>query len=421
MTLALTIGKRTIKDGSRFNKYFPPESAAYGSNYIMNNNAPVEKTVKYISDIIKRDKADTAKIAPILKGKTRSETLANIHKFMVDYLQYDTEAGEKLRSPRRTWWVGQTQNDKETGDHGVDCDDLTIFAGTILLNLNIPYYIRIVKIDKNDFQHVYLIVPKQGAGLSGIAPAQEHFTIDGVLSDFDYEHLFKKEKTYDMNGVEVTYLGSIADENTDDMVLAMLENYRSQIESGQVTTTKIHHNDVLKMLNYAIENWQNETTREQSVAFLADYEKKNLPGQKFFSILQQYVDGTLTSSLSGFLGDDFSDNFSDLPKFNSHVKKWKPKKSGGGIWGAISSLFGAAANFDWGLIGGKKNQSQYPGAVQADLLTLPPAKKQIAGISLTTVAGIAMAGGLVYLAYTNYEKAKQQQKKPTARRTLARK
>jgi len=39
----------------------------------------------------------------------------------------------------------------ETGDTGVDCDDLTIFAGSILKNLNIPFYIRIVKIDKEDF------------------------------------------------------------------------------------------------------------------------------------------------------------------------------------------------------------------------------------------------------------------------------
>ncbi len=416
MTLALTIGKRKIKDGSRFNRYFPPESSAYGSNRIIDRSAPVEKTVKYITNIIKKDKADTAEIAPLLRGKTRKETVANIHKFMVDYLQYDTEAGEKLRSPRRTWWVGQTQNDKETGDKGVDCDDLTIFAGSILLNLKIPFYVRIVKIDKDDYQHVYLIVPIQGDELSGT-----HFTVDGVLSDFDYEHPFKNEKTFDMNGVQVQYLGNITDgENTDSMVLSMLENYRSEIASGQLATTKIHQNDVLKMLDYAIENWNNKKTREQSVSILADYEKQNLPGQQFFSILKKYVDGTLAPLLSGLAGgsDIYIDN---LPKMDKAPKKWKPKKSGGGIWGAVSALFGAAANFDWGLIGGKKNQSQYPSQIQPYTPPNTSPKKQIAGISLTTLAGAAMASALIYLAYSNYEKAKQQQKKLPVRRTSVKK
>ena len=175
--LALTTGKRKIKDGSRFNAMFPPESASYGNDSVLMEHGTVQDTVKLISKIINSDYKDTEKVAAYLKGNTRAKTLKNIHNFMVDYLQYDTESGEKLRSPRRSWWVGQKQKDKETGDTGVDCDDLVIFSGSILKNLNIPFYIRIVKVNQDEFQHVYLIVPPSGNELSGA-----YITLDGVLN-----------------------------------------------------------------------------------------------------------------------------------------------------------------------------------------------------------------------------------------------
>lgn len=387
-TLALTTGKRKIKDGSRYNAYFPPESAAYGSSTVLNKNGTVENTVKYIADIIEKDKSDTAKIAKILKGKNLKETITNIHSFMVNYLQYDTEAGEKLRSPRRTWWVGHKQNDKETGDNGVDCDDLTIFAGSILRNLGIPFNIRIVKINKDDFQHVYLIVPKNGKGLSG-----PYYTLDGVISDFDYEYPFKTEKTFDMQGMKIEYLGNITGENADDKVLSMLKNYRYGIANGHLVTTKINHADVLKMLDYAIANWHDVAKRKQAVDILAASEKQNFPGKHFFAVLQNYVDGNLSGVL-GQLGDDATP---PAPKSN------KTKKSN--VWDAISALFGAAANFDWGLIGGKKNnQTTAPNIIPPAAYNSP--ERQAAGISMTSVAGILIGGALVYFAYENFKKAK---------------
>ncbi len=417
MTLALTTGKRKIEDGSRFNAYFPPENSAYGSDMVLQRNGTVDDTVKHIAEIIKKDKSDTAKIAPLLKGKTLKETLANIHNFMIKYLQYDTEAGEKLRSPRRTWWVGQKQNDKQTKDGGVDCDDLTIFSGTILSNLKIPFYIRIVKISKDDFQHVYLIVPMNGKELSG-----PHYTLDGVISDFNYEYPFKTEKTFDMHGIKIEYLGNIVDESTDSRVLNMLINYRNDIASGQMVTTKMNSSDVLKMLDYAIKNWQDAKKRKQSVEILAAAEKQNFPGQQFFAVLQSYVFNELSGVLAGGIIDNAPD-ITDLPKMNN-PKKWKPKKSGSNLWDGISSLFNAAANFDWGLIGGHKRSSEqntvnYP-VPQSGGYASP--KTQAAGISITSIGGILIGGALLYFAYENFKKAKPKTVRakpvPTRRKTL---
>ena len=79
---------------------------------------------------------------------------------MVKYLQYDTERGEKLRSLARSWHVGNRQTSPETGDTGVDCDDMTMSAASLLSNLNIPFYFKIVAVQNPDqWKHVYVVVP----------------------------------------------------------------------------------------------------------------------------------------------------------------------------------------------------------------------------------------------------------------------
>ena len=176
MELGLTTGKRAIKNGAKYDKYFSNEESAYGNYRMLDNHGTVQDTVKHIAKLIVSKKKDTTAISQTLKGASRKETVRNVHRIMVNYLQYDTESGEKLRSPRRSWQVGQKQIDKQTGDTGVDCDDMVLFSGTILHNLNIPFYIRIVKIDQDEFQNVYLIVPEQGTELK-----EKYLTLDGVF------------------------------------------------------------------------------------------------------------------------------------------------------------------------------------------------------------------------------------------------
>ena len=128
--LALSIGKRTILNGEEFNGFFVDESAVY-SDYKVLKHGDVYDTVKFICKISKQYSGDTLKISKVLQGSSRGETVRNVHSFRVKYLQYDIEVGEKLRRPARTWHVGSKQNDLKTGNTGVDCDDMTIFSGSI--------------------------------------------------------------------------------------------------------------------------------------------------------------------------------------------------------------------------------------------------------------------------------------------------
>jgi len=397
-SLALTIGKRNIKDGSRFNGLFPTERNAYNNYAILKKDGNVAQTVKFIADIIKKDKADTFKISQQLKAPTRFQTLKNIHSFIVNYLQYDTEEGEKLRSPRRTWWVGSQQNDKQTGDKGVDCDDLSIFAGTILLNLNIPFFIRIVKINKDVFQHVYLIVPKVGDTLN-----KSYYTLDGVISEFNYEHQFKQQKTFDMNGLPIEYLGALGNvvQNDSEQLHDILQQYYNGIVEGEIVPTKINAANLIKRLGYALQYWYT-ANHLQSLKILADQEMQNTPGQTFFA--KVYEQELNKPGLNGYSipGLDIP-TLRPLPASNTSQPTTTSSKSssgskGSGVANVLSSLFNAAANFDWGLVGGKKRTNQQPVTPPATVSTTTGSGINM-GTMMSGISGYLIGGALVYGAY----------------------
>jgi len=396
MELGLTTGKRKIKDGSRFNSMFPTEMEAYGSSSTLKANGDVNDTVKFIAQIIEKDHNDTKKIAQYLKGNSRTETLKNIHDFMVNYLQYDTETGEKLRSPRRTWWVGQKQNDKQTGDSGVDCDDLVIFSGSILKNLNIPFFIRIVKVNHNEFQHVYLVVPPKGEQLSGT-----YITLDGVLSDFNYEYPFKQQNTFNQKGMKIEYLGAVSPShfetiNTTDPMLTVLVRLYNNISTRQLIPGNIKASDLLQMLHYAISNW-NTKYRLESLKLLSETEKQSGRNYTFFTKLYDHLKSQ--PQINGLKGT----NWDEIPVEDYQGDYVGDDEENNGQWAAaITAAFTALANFDWGLVGGQ-TQNNYPPVQYQEP---KPVGTQIAGMSITTIGGLFLLGGMGYLLYENLSKKK---------------
>jgi hypothetical protein len=70
---------------------------------------------------------------------------------------------------------------RTTKDQGVDCNDMVTLSGLIMYNLEIPFYIRITKVNQDNFQHVYLVILIEGKYLSG-----SNFTLDGVLSELNF-------------------------------------------------------------------------------------------------------------------------------------------------------------------------------------------------------------------------------------------
>lgn len=402
MSLALTTGKRRIKDGKPFRSFFPPESEAYGSYSVLNRNGTVEETVKFIAEIIQKDKKDTRKIARYLKAPSRGKTVRNIHSFMVNYLQYDTEAGEKLRSPRRTWWVGNTQHDKQTGDTGVDCDDMTIFSGSILHNLNIPFFIRIVKIDSDQFQHVYLIVPKKGNDLSN-----GYYTLDGVLSDFNYEYPYTLQNTFTMNGLKIEYLGNIpenpATATAEGPIYHWLQDTYKTIVSGRETPENINKADLVKMLGYALKNW--DTNRLAALKNLADTEKAKFPGHQTFQQLyktQAKIDSYGLGTLHGYLnGDDWTAEDEQLLNNPPKAKYYRQKIDWNNI---VNSVFSFLANRDWGIANKKNNTMQ----TIPTTAYLPPQQQTGFFTKYQIPILMVVAGGTIFLLWDYKQKGNSQ-------------
>ena len=166
---AITYGKRSITDTNQFDYLFEGLQPQY-TDPILHPDGDVDFTVQQMSEIAKRCKPQTAKLAQYLKGKDLINTCYNIHQFFVKYYQYaeDSKFTEQIREPIRAYY------DRKTG---IDCDCFSTSVSSILLNLKIKHCFRITKYEKSEWQHVYVVVP-DGNG---------YIVIDCVISEFDFE------------------------------------------------------------------------------------------------------------------------------------------------------------------------------------------------------------------------------------------
>ena len=278
---------RNIKSGLQYDNLFPPADLL---DKIVYRDGNVKDTVKTMRDIVMKNLDDTKLIAKKLKGKTLEETCHNIWKFLYSHCQYklDEQGLEQLRRPARAW------HDRV---HGIDCDCYSIFASSILTNLDIPHGFRITKYD-NDWQHVYVIVPK---------PNGDHYTIDCVAHHFDYEKPFTDKIDYHMtqlNGIPIAVLSGLGNTPDDDLYgilsgvdfaeIDYLEGLGRVPSSEQELTSIYNHlvktrdyiqenpNSVitsggaaahLQMLNYAIDNW-NTPNRDAALEALEKEEER---------------------------------------------------------------------------------------------------------------------------------------------------
>ncbi len=194
-------GKRNIASGREYDKYFP---APLRTDPYLSYAGTTTDTIGFMADIIKNTLSDTKKIAPVLRAGSLNATLKNIFDFVFGHIQYkpDDPTTEELRRPARTWADRQS---------GVDCDCYSIFIGSILSNLNIPFALRMVKIGgKPYFQHVYVVVPKNGKQ-SGLKNRNDYIVIDPVLDTYNEEHPFTEK--YDLFMQPIKYLNGVASLN----------------------------------------------------------------------------------------------------------------------------------------------------------------------------------------------------------------
>ncbi len=262
-------GYRAIKDGSRYNPYFPPPDER---DRVIIKDGEVSDTVELMEKVVWKYLDDTKRIAPLLTRPSTLETCKSIWEFIHNFIQYklDKRGLEQLRRPARSWAERAT---------GVDCDCMSILASSILCNLNIPHSFRITKYNQDIWQHVYVIVP--------IAGANNYCVIDAVVSEFNYEKKYTDKMDYTMNlrGINVAVLSGVSGNDHYDAVMASsLSGIGLGATTNQSDLDKLYQNIVatrnavaqnpslvstvddpqalLKMLDYAIQYWYTDKRNE---------------------------------------------------------------------------------------------------------------------------------------------------------------
>ena len=268
-TKTVTSGYRAIKDGSRYNPYFPPPDER---DRVIIDDGEVTDTVELMEKVVWKYLDDTKRIAPLLRRPSTHETCKAIWEFIYGYVQYklDKRGLEQLRRPARSWAERAT---------GVDCDCMSIFASSILTNLKIPHKFRITKYSQDSWQHVYVIVPTTGAN--------KYCVIDAVVSEFNYEKKYTDKMDYDMNlkGINVAVLSGVSGNDHYDAVMATsLSGIGLGATTNQSDLDKLYQNLVatrnavaqnpglvstvddpqalIKMLDYAIGYWYTDKRNE---------------------------------------------------------------------------------------------------------------------------------------------------------------
>ncbi|MCC7303477.1 MAG: hypothetical protein IT233_12630 [Bacteroidia bacterium] len=184
------ITKRHIKPGIQYDSLFPK---AEMEEITVQRNANVGHTVRFIPKVVSETLFHTAGISRLLKGNSIKETCQRIWDFVYTHINYrkDEDGKEQVRSPARAW------HDRH---QGVDCDCYTVFISSILSNLRVPHFLRIVKYSGNNFSHIYPVVSLLG----------ETIILDCVVDRFNYEEPFTQKKDFTM---DLNYLNGVPEKS----------------------------------------------------------------------------------------------------------------------------------------------------------------------------------------------------------------
>ncbi len=198
---------RRIKGGSEYEQYF---SASNTPDELINPNATVHNTLAFVKTLVNNTLSDTVRIAPVLRKSTVEGTCRNIFNFFYQHYQYEMDefAKEQVRRPSRGWY------DRKKG---IDCDCFATSVSSILTNLGIAHYLKIIAIrdpktgvPRDYFQHIYVVVPKR-VDLD-INQRKNYWIIDPVLNSFDEEApQITKTKHLKMEGIPLYQLNGVDD------------------------------------------------------------------------------------------------------------------------------------------------------------------------------------------------------------------
>ncbi len=183
-------GKRHIKNGKQYDYLFPTPK---GENKIIKRVANLDDTIHLMKEVTATTLEDTLELSKMLKADTEKQTCSNIWNFCFNHLQYtkDEMGKEQVRRPSRVW------QDRE---QGVDCDCMSVFIGSILTNLRIPFSFRLTKYQSPEFEHVYPIAHTKNGIL----------ILDAVVHKFNREVPYSAKNDISM---ELQYLNGFDNED----------------------------------------------------------------------------------------------------------------------------------------------------------------------------------------------------------------
>lgn len=223
----MTTSKHTILDGKEYDKYF--DRPDMETDTLIEKNATVFDTVEAMKKVIEETLYQTKKIAEVLYHKNKYVACKNTFDFVYNHIQYneDQRGVEEIHSPYRTWYKRK---------QGIDCDDLTIFIASILINMGIEPILRMVAY-KNDYpniqyQHIYVVV----IGNNG-----KEIILDPVVHNFNYQLSYTYKKDYPM---KLNYLRGLGQGEGVTLVTQVAGEGKSA--TGQVLS------DVLKQTSGAV-------------------------------------------------------------------------------------------------------------------------------------------------------------------------
>lgn len=204
----LSARERQIKDGSKYDYLFEkPEM----KKTLLKEDGEVEDTIERMRNIVKDYSYQVRKLVKLLKGKNRYESAKNVFDFVYNYIKYQVEDGEKLRTPAYTWYEAQVLKRQNPNDDkiGADCDCMSIFCGCCFREMKIPFAFRITGYASalgfcRGFQHVYTIAYDENG---------KEIICDPVYIEFNKEKEYAIQKTYTMslNGTDIIMLSGLGD------------------------------------------------------------------------------------------------------------------------------------------------------------------------------------------------------------------
>ena len=177
---------RDLLNGKQFDHLIPKSKCdgASGNSGNGDTDHSISKMIQAVRQFINQ----TNHLADELEEDTLPETIASIHWFLFNHIQYLEDNDEQiLRSPACSW---------QSRVSGIDCKSYSIFASSICNSLQIAHFIRKVNYTNvpEAYSHVYVIVPvdQEKQDLN-----KGYYIIDGTLK-YNNEINFIEKKDYKM-------------------------------------------------------------------------------------------------------------------------------------------------------------------------------------------------------------------------------